>query len=187
MPYTKQDLKNLHLDEAKPIDSYPIVHLNIFDNINDIELNSRVKDEYRYTLEIYKEYLEIITKLNKSTQDKLLRDFKNTEIIDNHTLEAESYDRISTFNIHHNSIAFNYLLRKLFVEQKPLSPNIMAKGYEILMRGTSNQKEIKSNHRKNNNHIVGYLGNDERIIDFLPISYDEIDSRIEDIIIIIKI
>ncbi len=175
MPYTKQDLKNLHLDDTKPIDFYPIVQLKIFDNINDIILSSRIKDEYRYTLDIYKEYLETITKLNKSTQDKLLRDFKSTEIIENHTLESESYDRISAFNVHHNSIAFNYLLRKLFIEQKPLSPNIMAKGYEILMRGTSNEKEIKANHRINNNHIVGYIENNERRIDFLPISYDEID------------
>ena len=51
----------------------------------------------------------------------------------------------------------------------------MAKGYEILMRGTSNEKEIKPNHRINNNHIVGYFDENEKRIDFLPISYDEIE------------
>ena len=44
MPYTKQDLKKLNLDETKPIDSYPIVKLNVFDNIDDIKLNEKVRD-----------------------------------------------------------------------------------------------------------------------------------------------
>ncbi len=179
MAYTKEDLKYLGIDEDTPVSSLPIVGLNVFDNIDSIKLEDRTMGLYEYTLELYKEFLEKLKKLNKTNREKFLLELRNNEVFDNHTLEQENYADLYTYSETHNSTAYNYLYRKLFIEKRPLTSAMFNKGYEILMRGTSNENEISAHYRKNNHHAVSYFGDDgKQVIQFLPISYDEIEWAI---------
>ena len=176
MAYTKEDLKYLGIPEDTDIKTLPIAGLNVFDNILDIKLNEANQDKKEYTLELYRDFLEKLKTFNKTTRDKLLVKFRNEEVLDNHVLEQENYEELLDYSESHSSTAYNYFYRKLFLENKPLTERTISKGYEILMRGTSNEKEISNNFRKNNNYAVSYFDDDgSQVIQFLPISYDEID------------
>ncbi len=174
MPYTELDAHKLGI-KAEDLPNIPIVGLNVFDKIWNIKLNETTLNKINFTKELYSDYLKEIESFPKSVKEKLLKDFKAKEVIDNHTLERENYFDIINYSETHNSIAFNYLFKKTFMEQKPLNERMVSKSYEILMRGTSNENEIGKNYRNSNEQVVGYQDEDKFVVQFLPISYEEIE------------
>lgn len=177
MAYTKSELLNLG---AKDINDArkKIVGINLFDNIDDLVLSDNVLNSLSYTLELYKEYLEMLKSLNKTTLDKLLREFQKKDILNNHILENEELVKLQAYQETHHWSSVNYLIKRLITDGVLLNDLIMKKAHEILMRGTSNDANILSDFRINNNHYVGYNENGKRIILFYPISYDEITQAI---------
>ncbi len=175
MPYIKTELLNLGV-KAEDLFAIreKIVDVRLFDYVDDIKLDDNTKGQLEYTIELFQEYLNLLQSFNKTTLEKILKALRNTEVIDNHVVERENYNWLISYQENHHSTAINYLIKKLFVESEPLNPYILSKSHEILMRGTSNEDEISLKFRKSNNHFVGYQENGENIIEFLPISYDEI-------------
>lgn len=175
MSYTKKELVNLGVKAENFFDIRKrIVDIRLFDYVDDIELDVSTKGQLEYTLELYQNYLIFLQTFSKTNLEKILKGLRNTEVIDNHVVERENYNWLISYQETHHSTAINYLIKKLFVESEPLSPSILSKSHEILMRGTSNEDEIFLKFRKDNNQFVGYQENGENIIEFLPISYDEI-------------
>ena len=172
MGYKKEDYLNLNLD---PNTTYTVVDLNLFDTIRDISLSDRTINTLEFTLDMYKDYLEFVATLSKTAQDKVLRALKQKEVINNQIIERENGDKIRSYNESHNSIAINYLYRKLYTENRPINAHIIDKSHEILMRGTSNEHDINLNYRKSNSQLVGYQENENWHVDFLPISYEDIE------------
>lgn len=180
MPYTKKELLSLgaQLTELKDLRTR-IADIRIFDYIDDIVLDDKTLGQLEYTLEVYQEYLDFLQTFSKTNLEKILKGLRNTEVIDNHVVERENYDWLINYQETHHSTAINYLIRKLFTEGEELSPAILSKSHEILMRGTSNEDDILLKFRKNNHHYVGYQENGNKIIEFLPISYDEIKLALQ--------
>ena len=98
----------------------------------------------------------------------------NSEIIDNHVLERENVNFLRIYNETHHSTVIRYLVRKLLKENTPLNDAIIKKAHEILMRGTSNENTINEGFRTNNHHYVGYIEDNKPVINYFPISYDDI-------------
>lgn len=175
MAYTKQELLYLgvKLEELADV-RRKIVDLRVFDYIDDLSLDNRTLNQLDYTVELYLNYLNFLLSFSKSNLEKILIGLRNTEVIDNHVVEHENYNWLLTYQETHHSTAINYLIRKLFIEEEKLSPAILSKAHEILMRGTSNEEDISLKFRKNNHQYVGYPDQDKNIIEFLPISHHEI-------------
>ena len=180
MPYTKKELLSLgvQLTELKDLRTR-IADIRVFDYIDNIVLDDKTLGQLEYTLEVYQEYLDFLQTFSKTNLEKILKGLRNTEVIDNHVVERENYDWLINYQETHHSTAINYLIRKLFTEGEELSPAILSKSHEILMRGTSNEDDILLKFRKNNHHYVGYQENGNKIIEFLPISYDEIKLALQ--------
>lgn len=177
MAYTKEDLIKLNvgnISEARE----KIADIRIFDHIDDLSLDDRTLNTVDYTAELYQEYLEILRKFPKTTLEKILRALKHTEVIDNHSLEAVSFDLLRNYQETKHSSAINYLIKKLYSEGGILTPQMLIKTHEILMRGTLEDGET-SYLRKNNDAWVGYQDGEERVIEYLPISYDEIKQALK--------
>lgn len=178
MTYTKEELLTLgstNLENARQ----KIVGLHIFDYIDDLDLSDHTLDLLQYTLELYEEYLQLLKTFSKTNLDKILKSLKNLEIIDNHSLERENPNLLHAYNETHHSTAITYLVKKLITEGGSLNDSIIIKAHEILMRGTSNQEKINKGFRNNNNTFVGYVENGQNVIQFYPISYNEINTAIK--------
>ncbi len=175
MAYTKQELLQLGIKLEELADTRrKIVDIRVFDYIDDLTLDDTTLRQLDYTIDLYQDYLEFLLSFSKSNLEKILKGLRNTEVIDNHVVERENYNWLLVYQETHHSTAINYLIRKLFVEQEELSPAILSKAHEILMRGTSNEEDIFLKFRRNNQQYVGYRDNDKNVIEFLPISYNEI-------------
>lgn len=174
MSYTKEDFIKLGLLDIKDARS-KTVDISIFDNIDDLKLSDKLKNYLELTKEIYVDYLNDLEKYNERNLEIILKALMNTEVIDNHSLERENVDLLQEYSETHHSTAIRYLIKKLKAEDQPIDAQIIKKAHEILMRGTSNNAEINSGFRTNNNHFVGYIENNEKVVNFLPISYDDIN------------
>ncbi len=180
MSYTKDELLSLgvKLEDLAELRKR-IVDIRIFDYVDDITLNDKTLGQLEYTLELYQDYLNFLQTFSKTNLEKILKGLRNTEVIDNHIVERENYDWLINYQETHHSTAINYLIKKLFTEGENLSPAILSKSHEILMRGTSNEDDILLKFRKGNHHYVGYQDGENKIIEFLPISYDEIKLALQ--------
>lgn len=178
MAYTKTQLNSLglfDLDQARK----KIVNISLFDYIDDISLSDKTKNSIDYTYELYRDYLNELHQFSDSYQVQILKSLMTTEVIDNHVVEKENIDLLKPYSETHHSTAIRYLLKKLKIEDGILTDSVIKKAHEILMRGTSNEEEILSGFRNNNNYYVGYIENGERVILYLPISYDEINQAMK--------
>ena len=174
MAYTREDLRNLNILE-EDFKHIPVASLDLFNKIGNIKYSQKAISEIDYTKDIYLEYLSDIQTLDETLKHNLLKNFKNADIFVNHTLEREDYEALRRYNETHNSIAIDYLLRRLVNENRPLTEQLIKKAHEILMRGTSTDLEAFSGIRTSNSHIVGYNDDGKEVIQFLPISHDEIE------------
>ena len=180
MAYTKEELFSLGANLESLADlRKKIVDIRVFDYIDDLRLDDKNLGLLEYTLELYRDYLDLLHTFSKTNLEKILKGLRNTEVIDNHVVERERYDWLINYQETHHSTAINYLIRKLFSESEELNPAILSKAHEILMRGTSNEDEIDYKFRKNNQHFVGYQENGMNVIEFLPISHDEIKTALQ--------
>ena len=177
MSYTKEDLEYFQVKDLKEARE-KIVDVRLFDYIDDFKPNSDVEKLMNFTKELYLEYIEDILKYNKETQESILKALMNSEIIDNHGLERENVNFLRIYNETHHSTAIRYLVRKLLKENIPLNDAIIKKAHEILMRGTSNGNTINEGFRTNNHHYVGYIEDNKPVVNYFPISYDDIKESI---------
>lgn len=177
MSYTKEDLEYFQVKDLKEARE-KIVDVRLFDYIDDIKLNNDVERLMNFTKELYLEYIEEILKYNKETQETILKALMNSEIIDNHGLERENVNFLRIYNETHHSTAIRYLVRKLLKENILLNDAIIKKAHEILMRGTSNGNTINEGFRTNNHHYVGYIEDNKPVINYFPISHDDIKESI---------
>lgn len=180
MGYTKSQLLSLgaKLEEIFELRKR-IVDIRIFDYIDDLVLDNKTLDQLDYTIDLYQEYLSFLLSFNKNSLEAVLKSLRNIEVIDNHVVENENYNLLLSYQETHHSSAINYLIKKLYVDKEEISPVILAKCHEILMRGTSNEDDILSRFRKGNMHFVGYLEQGHHVIQFLPISHDEIKLALQ--------
>lgn len=178
MAYTNEDLHNMGIKDLQDARS-KIVDVRIFDYIDDIVLDDNTKKNLEYTREIYIDYLKDLYSFKESFREQILKTLMNTEVVDNHSVEREDINLLMSYSETHHSTAIRYLIKKLITEKQGINDNILKKAHEILMRGTSNETEILSGYRNNNNFYVGYIEGGERIIDFLPIAQEDIKKAME--------
>lgn len=178
MAYTKTQLNSLGFFDLN-LARKKIVNISLFDYIDDIPLSDKAKRAIDYTYDLYLDYLNEFWQFSDIEQFQILKTLMTTEVIDNHVVEKENIDLLKTYNETHHSNAIRYLLKKLKIEDGYLTDHIVKKAHEILMRGTSNEDVVLSGYRNNNNYYVGYLNNGEKVILYLPISYDEIDQAMK--------
>lgn len=176
MAYTKEEL--LKLSTNKDIDALrkKVVSINIFDKIENINFDSSVTNQIDFTMELYQEYIARLEKLTEHNLQNWLIQAKNNEIIDNQYLEIQNRDKLLLdYQKSHHSIAMNYLIKRLINDKDLLTSKILIKAHEILLRGVA---EKEGNIRKANNFFVGYYENNQNVIEFFPISCDEIKQAI---------
>ena len=178
MAYTEEDLNNLGITDLQSARK-KVVDVTIFDKIDSISLSDKTKRDIDFTKEIYVEYLQYLEEFKENSREKILKALMNTETIDNHSLERENINLLLDYNETHHSTAIRYLTRKLITEGQQLNEHIIKKAHEILMRGTSNEPDVISGYRDSNKQYVGYADNGEIIINFLPISYEEIKKAMQ--------
>ncbi|MCM1053811.1 MAG: hypothetical protein NC483_07560, partial [Ruminococcus sp.] len=117
MAYTREELTSLSGDTNIKSLREKVVSINLFDNVEQIDLNSSVLRQIDYTSEIYEEYIGSLKAFPTTSLQLLLASLKQTEIIDNHCLELRNRDMLmSSYNQNHHSSAINYLVRRLFTD-----------------------------------------------------------------------
>ena len=126
MAYTKEELISLganNIQEARG----KIVNINIFDNIDDLKINSLVSGLIDYTIELYSEYLKLLQEFSNTNKEKILKALKDIEVVDNHSVEREKYNLLMSYHETHHSTAINYLIKKLMFEGNSLNDFIVKK------------------------------------------------------------
>lgn len=177
MSYTKEDLEYFQVKDLQDARK-KIVDVRLFDYIEDLNISKENEKLMNFTKELYEDYLKEILGYSKETQEEILKALMNSEIIDNHTLERENVNFLRIYNETHHSTAIRYLARRLLKDGTPLNDAIIKKAHEILMRGTSNESIINEGFRTNNHHYVGYIEENKPVINYFPISYDDIKESI---------
>lgn len=178
MAYTTEDLAYFHLPDTQE-SRQKIVTLDLFLNIDKINLATRTQKLNDETLFLYDDYLQEILTFEHVEKLQILETLMNTEVINNHVVERENINLLKKYNETHHSTAINYLLQRLVREQKKLDTNIINEAHKRLMMGTSNGNKIFKKVRNNNKTFVGYKEQEEIVVNYLPISYDEIAKSLE--------
>lgn len=178
MAYTNDDLHNMGIKDLQDARK-KIVDTSIFDHVSDVVLDDKTKKSLDYTRELYIDYLKELNNFKESIKEQILRTLMNTEVIDNHSVEMENINLLTSYCETHHSSAIRYLIKKLVTENLDINDNILKKTHEILMRGTSNGAGIAAGYRNNNSFYVGYIENGEKTIEFLPIAHENIKEAME--------
>lgn len=154
---------------------YPIVTNKIFDSIENIEIDKGIQDHLEYTVDLYKNYLDELSKLPLEKRVNFLKALKAAEIIDNQKLEQENSFLIGLYrNVQEN----NSIDEMLKINNRQLTSEDLLKVHKLLLDGTTVGKKDNNGYRVNNRKFVGTWNNGVRNIQYFPIEYQNIDDSV---------
>lgn len=173
MKYTEEELKQADLEIQKLIESgkYKQLGFEVVNSINNIELSDKCINMCEYTLELYLEYMEALFNLDENTRLNYLQTLKTEDIINNQKLEKEdSFLLTLSLNLSKKH-AIDLLLQNKITNFKELITI-----YETLMKNTSSEHKVNKGFRNNNRKYVGEIVDGQRIIQYFPLDYKNIEK-----------
>ena len=148
---------------------------HIFDGLDEYEPSDALRGQVEYTFEIYDEYVKRVVSLGEDFQKKYLRALKNSDIVDNQSIEKEDSLLISIYRTLNKDSALDLLVRNY---GKKLTVDKFTFIHDILLDGTSS--EDKKGLRTDDMKYVGRIDEcGKRYIDYFPILQEEIGMAIE--------
>ena len=149
--------------------------LNIFDGLDEYKPSSTLNGQVEYTFEIYDEYVKRVVSLGEDFQKKYLNVLKNSDIVDNQSIEKEDSLLISIYRTFNKNNALDLLVRNY---GKRLTADKFTYIHDILLDGTSSKD--KKGLRNNDMKYVGRINEfGERYIEYFPILQEEISMAVE--------
>lgn len=172
--YTPEQLEQIEKERQFYIEKghVKVCGKNIIELLRNYKLQGSLQGIFEYTTESYLEYIDELLQLPEELQKKFLKVLKNADIIDNQSLEKEDSFLISLYLQSTRKHAIDLLLCK-----DNLTKQDILDAHGLLMKGTSTEDSY--NHykfRQNNGKFVGVMEQGQRIIQYLPIDYRDIDS-----------
>lgn len=169
------EINNKNIDEVIKSGMYPVVNLKIFDTIDNIKLNSKVLDEYKYARDEYFNYIELICKENIQFQKGFLDILKNADIIDNQSMEQEDSFLLSLYRTFYSNdeSAIDHILNN---KDNKLTAEFLKNAHHLLLKGTSSYKKEIPGFRTGNTKYVGCYRNGIKDIKYFPILAEEVDE-----------
>ena len=161
----------------------PIVKLNIFDILDGYTPSEYIKNQVEYTKELYLDLVAKLREFPKEDQEIFLKTLKESDIIDNQTIEKEDSFLIALQRNFESTFSVDLLLDKISSKEK-ISKEEFVKIHDVLLLGTSSENKLGL--RDNDLKFVGSyeinpqtkfsFGN--RAISYFPLRHTEIDTAI---------
>ena len=151
---------------------YPVASIDIIDKIIMSKPSEKVLDSYKYTYELYLEYINYLNNLSEDALKLYLKSIKNSDVIDNQKMETKDSFLISLYMQSERTHAIDTLLK-----YKKLNDNNLQETHKILTEGIN--ENINPNYRNNNRRFVGFYNNGERCIEYMPIHYKYINEAMQ--------
>lgn len=173
----KEQIK-IEIEQAMKSGKYPIASTNLFNSIENIKLSPELSAHLEYTEELLWEFLNELTALSTKTPglENYLETIKKGDIIDNQRLEKENSFLLALYQNLKKETAIDKLI-KLYQTNNKLTGNNIINIHSTLLEGTTSSDTVKI--RTENTKFVGHFQNNERVIDYFPINYTEIEDAIE--------
>ena len=162
----------------------PIVKLNIFDVLDKYVPSEQIKNKIDYTLDLYLELIEKLKEYDTDTQNTFLNALKESDIIDNQSIEKEDSFLIALYEKFDSNFSVDFLLEKLYSNSVFIKEEFI-KIHDILLRGTSSKDKLGL--RDNDLKFVGSLSDNpntkyhfgNRAISYFPLRHTEIDTALD--------
>jgi len=164
------------IEEYMSSGKYPVVNLDIFKQLEHIEISEMNKDHIQYTLELYKNYLDNIEQLPENYRIKFLETLKAAEIMDNQKLEQENSFLISLYMTVMGNNSIDEIIK---INKNQLKSEDIIVLQKLLLEGTPGDKKETIGYRQNNRSFVGRINNGVREIQYFPLRYNEIEQAVE--------
>jgi len=153
----------------------------IVDNIDRIKLSTKVIDHLEYTLDDYKEYLDMLKHLDEKTLKYFLVTQKKQEIVNNQEAELQPSFLIALYQMHQRKDSIDIVMKHF--EDGNITMSELKKLHRVVIKGTEDDIEANYDFRSDNNKWVGgFDGNGNRIIDYIPPDYNEIKPMLEKVL-----
>lgn len=167
--------------EAMNSGLYSVAGLDIFDNVNKIDISDNLNLHLQYTTDLLNEYLCELVELEGEKPGLLefLKTIKDGDVIDNQSLEKENSFLIALYSQLQKETAMERLIRYA-KKGDGITTKIFFNVHNTLLYGTSSDKY--DNVRKANTKFVGRVINGERVIDYFPIDYKDIEIAASEIV-----
>lgn len=161
----------------------PIVKLNIFDILDGYVPTEYIKNQVEYTKELYLDLVAKLREFSEEDQITFLKTLKETDIIDNQSIEKEDPFLIALHRNFESTFSVDLLLEKLALGEK-ISKEEFVKIHDNLLLGTSSENKLGL--RDNDLKFVGsYEINpqtkfsfENRAISYFPLRHTEIDTAL---------
>jgi len=175
-----EDRSNIEkeIKEAMESGKYKIAGLDMFDIVDNIKLNDKLKSHMRDAENYFYEYLNDIMMLKDSKPglNEYLNAIKSGDIIDNQSLEKENSFLIGLQMQLQRETAIDKLIRYA-KEGKEITKKDILRVHNTLLRGTSSEDDKLI--RDKNDKFVGHFEGVDRVIDYFPIDYKDINVALQ--------
>lgn len=168
------------IKEAMESGKYKIADLSIFKDFSKIKITENLLDHIKYTTELLEEYLNAVMELEDKNPGlkEYLTALKVGDIVDNQSLEKENSFMIGLY-FHVNRDKAIDILMNYIKNDQTITPEKIYQIHDNLLYGTSS--EGKTLIRNTNEKFVGRFENGQRIIDYFPIDYKDIEEATKNI------
>ena len=173
---TEKERYNQAVEEVNKIISegkVPIVDLNIFNYLDQLQASESLKGKIEYTMEIYEDLINQIKNLPPELKLKYLLTLKNADVIDNQVLEKEDSFLISLAQSMNPMSALDIAISHY---GKEYTKEEFIYLHDFLLEGTSSND--KKGLREDNLKFVGTWDGNEKNIQYFPILSDDIDKAL---------
>ena len=168
----------MEIKEAMESGKYKIAGLDMFDMVDKIKLNDKLKGHLKDAENYFYEYLNDITMLKDSKPglNEYLNAIKAADIIDNQSLEKENSFLIGLHMQVQRETAIDKIIRYA-KEEKEITKKDILRIHNTLLKGTSSEENKLI--RDKNDKFVGHFEGNNRVIDYFPIDYKDIDIALQ--------
>ena len=163
----------LSAEEIRNSGKYPVVTLELFDKIYDLNLDDEVLEKEQEIKDKYNQYIKELLNMKPGDRRKFLKIIKAIEIRDNQYLEDGNRFLVEYYQESRKVNSIDYLIRH---GKESLDTNRLIKAHKILFDGCLNGTN-RIYRRLDNTNYVGRIDEDgERIISYFPIDARDIDK-----------
>lgn len=165
----------LELERLRTSGDYAIAKIEMLDQINNLELTSKLDSHIKYLNDVFMEYLEELMELDghKPGMLEFLKAIRVADVEANHGLERENPFMILLYSQMSRETAMGRLI-KYAKNGKELSGKDVFSIHNTLLTGTLSEGE--SSIRTDNYTFVGGQVNGVMEIDYFPIDYNDIGN-----------
>ncbi|MBR3661052.1 MAG: Fic family protein [Bacilli bacterium] len=161
----------------------PIVKLDIFDILDNYVPSEDIRNQVEYTMELYLDLVNKLKEYSDEEQQNFLQTLKESDIIDNQSIEKEDSFLIALHKKFEHSFSIDLLIEKICTNT-PISKEEFISIHDTLLLGTSSEDKLGL--RDNDLKFVGSFDInpntkyhfENRAISYFPLKHTEIDIAI---------